>query len=167
MTALPDTVMPEGPLQYQDVGLSENENDIDLGFKYVALRCLGVSALTASLGIWLLPVTPGDAAIQLVKLFLSIALLIGSGVVFSALRAVAGPEIQIDPNTRRLTILERGVDGKVKVEIAHEIDALEEIILQDHLLTARDSHGRPLLAIPISDPEVERAIRNVLSGGYR
>lgn len=167
MNALPATVMPEGPLMHQDTRDPFQEEATVDPLKRAALRCMGIAAVTAAIGVWMVPALPGDAAMQLVKLTLSLGLLLGGAIMFSALRAVAGPEVRIDPRTRRLTILERGLDGKVRMEISHDIDSLAEIVLKDHLLTARDAQGRPLIALSVTDPQAEGAIRDILNGVRR
>lgn len=164
MTALPATVMPEGPLRHQDNRDPFQEEQTIDPIKRAALRCLGVAAVMAAIGIWMVPTLPGDAAMQLVKLTLSLGLLLGGAIMFTALRGVAGPEVHIDPRSRRLTIVERGLDGKVRMEVSHDIDTLSEIVLRDHLLTARDAQGHPLLALSVTDPQAEAAIRDLLAG---
>lgn len=164
MTALPATVMPDGPLKYQDARDPFHDEVTVDPLKRAALRCLGVAAVMAAIGVWMVPTLPEDAAMKLVKLTLSIGLLLGGAIVFSALRSVSGPEVRIDTYTRRLTIIERGLDGKVRMEVSHDIDTLDEIVLQDQLLTARDAQGRPILALSVTDLQAEAAIRDMLNG---
>ena len=162
MSALPETVMPEGPLRPQARHDPFEDEDV-APLVHALLRGLGVAAVMAALGVWAVPLGAGDPAAQLGRLLVSVGLLLTGAVIFSNLRSQSGPEVRIDQHARRLTILERGHGGGIRLEICHEIDALSEIVLRDGLLTARDGRGRPLLALPVENPEAEVAIRDLLA----
>lgn len=166
MTALPDTVMPDGPPRQQHI-YHPAEDDCEGGrdpLMRSALRCLGAGAVVAAFGVWLMPSMPGDAAMQLIKLLMSVVLLAAGAILLSVRAGAAGPEIHIDTRARRLTILHQGADGRMRAEVAHDIDALSEVVLRDRLLTARDADGRALFALTIDNPQAERAIRAMLRG---
>ncbi len=165
MTALPDTIAPTGPILFEDFRRQPDDmtGPAISPLRNLAARVLGVTTLLSAIGVWLIPVMPGDAVMQLVKLALSMSLLMGGITAVMALRSVAGPEIQIDPKKRCLNVIERGAGGRVRHETSYRLDSLSELVLRDNLLTARDAFGRPVLALPVNDARAEAAIRAVLA----
>ena len=165
MTALPDTVMPSGPIAYQSVTDVGQAADTEHSIADLLILCLSWAAIISAFGIWLFQSSPDDASMQLIKLAASVVLCAGGiyGLVHG--RADEGPEIHLNPQSRQLIVIERGKDGQIRSEVSHDLDSLAEIVLQDRLLTARDAYGRALLMVPVKDAEAERSIRNMLSLG--
>ncbi|SEK48885.1 hypothetical protein [Roseovarius nanhaiticus] len=164
MTALPDTFMPEGPLRHQRVVPQHHiEMSDDGGLRRLGMRGTALSLLVASVGLWLVPVIEGDAMMQLFKLAFSAAMAMIGVMLLGARVGPMGPEVRVDPATRRMTIIERGHDGHVRSETVHDIDALGDIVLRDGLLTARCAGGQTLVTLPVSDPRIEAALMRVLA----
>ena len=165
MTSLPDTYMPEGPIRrQQQIPSYYNETPPEGTLLTVALRAIGVGCISAAVGMWLIPVVPGDALMQLTKLLLSACMAVGGVMIFSGSRSAVGPEVRIDTRARRIMIIERDARGRVQSEVSHEVDRLSEIVLRDKLLTARDAQGRPMIALPVQDVAVENALKAMISG---
>ncbi|HEY9040043.1 MAG TPA: hypothetical protein VIN05_13995 [Roseovarius sp.] len=164
MTSLPDTFMPDGPLRRQrDVPAHFTETPPENTLRRGALRCAAVGSLMAAAGLWLLPVVPGDALMQLFKLALSALLAMGGIAILVRTRRPDGPEVHVDTQARRLMIVERDAKGTVRSERCHPIDELQEIVLRDDMLTARDAQGGALLALPVTDPAIQAALMGMLS----
>lgn len=164
MTALPDTFMPDGPLRPQrNVPAHFTEASHEHTLRRAVLRFGAVGSLVAAVGLWLVPVVPGDALMQLFKLAFSALLAMVGVAVLARPRAPVGPEVQIDTRGRRLTIIERDAQGHVRSERSHCVDGLKEIVLRDNMLTARDAQGIALVAQPVSDPLVRAALMEMLS----
>lgn len=164
MTALPDTFMPDGPIRKQQQTPSYyHEEPRENTLLEIVLRAVGVACMAAAGGMWLIPVVPGDALMQLAKLMLSACMALGGVMIFSGLRRNDGPEVRIDTRARRIMVIERDARGHVRSEISHDIEALSEIVLRDNLLTARDAMGRPMIALPVTDPAVENALLAMLA----
>lgn len=166
MTALPDTFMPEGPLRAQrDIPACYREAQPENLLRRGVLRFVAVASVTASVGLWLIPVVPGDALMQLFKLALSALLALGGVAMLTRTRPLAGPEVHIDTVARCLTVIERDGHGQVRSERCYGVDGLNEIVLRDAMLTARDAHNTPLFALPVTDPAIEAALRRMLAEG--
>ncbi|WP_272006994.1 hypothetical protein [Roseovarius sp. ZX-A-9] len=163
MITLPQTCMPEGPIRREmPVPSHHVEAEVESALRMLVHRGTGVAAILAAFGIWLVPVASGDAAMQLVRLVMSVALFMGGWMLFASLRSDEGPTIQIDPRRRLLTIVDHDGRGKVRMTHEHHIDSLSEIVLRDGLLTARDAQGRSLLAILVKDAGTKLALRQML-----
>ncbi len=164
MTALPDTFMPDGPLRRQrDVPAHFTEVLPENTVRRTAFRVAAVGSLAAAAGLWLVPVVPGDALMQVFKLAFSALLAMGGVAVLTRSRGQNGPEVQIDTHGRRLIVIERDANGDVRSERSYAVDGLKEIVLRDNMLTARDAHGSALIALPVTDPLVRAALMGVLS----
>jgi len=168
MTALPDTFMPDGPLRHERL-IPQHYVEVAATsrLRRSAMAIAGASALMAAAGLWLIPVVPGDGAMQLTKLALSMALAGGGAFLLPIRAADAGPEVQIDTVGRRLSIIEKDASGRIQSEIGYSVDTLSEIVLRDGLLTARDADGQPLITLPVGDASVEAAILSMLSRAPR
>ena len=163
MTALPITTMPEGPIRREEpIPSCHGETEPLPVVRRVVLRGLGFSAVLAAMGLWLIPVVPGDAMMQLVKVSLSGLLVLVASRCWAALREPIGPTVTINPKTRTLTIIDFDIRGRVRMEASHSIDSLSEVILRDDLLTARDAYGRSLVTLPVSDSATKSALMKVL-----
>lgn len=164
MTSLPDTCMPDGPIRRQQQTPSYySEAPAEIPVLSLVLKAIGVGCISAAGGMWLIPVMPGDALMQLTKLLLSACLAVSGVMICGGLRGETGPEVQIDTRARRIMVIERDARGRIHSEVNHDIDALSEIVLRDNLLTARDAQGRPMIALPVRDPAVENALLAMLA----
>ncbi len=126
---------------------------------------LGAVLVVSALGLWLVPVSEGDAGMQLIKLLISLVLL-GLGAMFISSvddRGVA-PEIQIDTQARELRMLRAGMSGQMTVVTRHNFDSLTEVTLKDQLLTARRGAGETLFSIPVTNKHTEKALGAALEG---
>ncbi len=167
MAALPDTFMPDGPLRRQrDVPAHFTEALPENKVRRAVFRVAAVGALAAAAGLWLVPVVPGDALMQVFKLAFSALLAMGGVAGVTRSRGQHGPEVQIDTHGRRLTVIERDATGHVRSECSYAVDGLKEIVLRDNMLTARDAQGSTLIALPVKAPLVRAALMRVLSQGH-
>ncbi|PVA10475.1 hypothetical protein DC366_09680 [Pelagivirga sediminicola] len=156
--------MPEGPLRKQrDVPAHYIEALPENVLRRGVLRFAAVASMTAAAGLWLVPVLPGDAVMQLFKLAVSAVLALGGVAILARTRTAQAPEVHVDTQQRRLTIIERDAQGHVRSRQCHAVDGLTEIVLRDNMLSARDTQGAPLFALPVSDPAVEAALRRMLA----
>ncbi len=164
MTALPDTFMPEGPLRAQRETPAHYTDALpDDTLRTILLRLGAVAAMAAAAGLWLIPAVPGDTAMQMAKLALSVFLAIGGAVVFGRTRRAEGPEVHVDTARRHLTVIARDSRGQVRSERCYGVDALSEIVLRESVLTARDAEGTTLFALPVSDPRIKAALVRMLA----
>jgi len=168
MTAFPDTFMPDGPLRHERI-IPQHYIEVaqEGGLSRIGLSITAIAALMAAAGLWLIPVMPGDGAMQLAKLALSASLAMGGTMLLSARNAAGGPEVHIDTVVRRMTVIEKDARGRIRSEIVYPVDALGEMVLRDGLLTARDASGQPLIALPVGDTSVETALLSMLNRGTR
>ncbi len=168
MTSLPDTFMPDGPLRMQrDVPAHYTEMLPEPMLRRAVLRCAAAASVAAAVGLWLVPAIQGDALMQLFKLAFSALLAMGGIAVLTRTRRPDGQEVHIDTCGRRLTIIHRAPQGHVRSERCHHVDSLKEIVLRDDMLTARDTHGAALFALPVTDPAIRAALMGMLSQGRR
>ena len=125
----------------------------------------GSALIISALGLWLVPGEPGDAAMQLIKLLVSVVLLaLGAMFIFSLRQAAQLPEVQVDLKMRELRVLKHDKAQRQYVEARHGFDTLSEVILQDRLLIARDKAGHTVASVPLPDEATEKAIRSLLEG---
>ncbi len=122
------------------------------------------SALSISaFGLWLVPVDPGDSAMQLIKLLVSVVMLgLGAMFIFSARKSSDAPEIQIDTATREIRVLKRDSNDKPYVSACHAMDSLTDVTLKDRLLSARDETGQLIMSVPMPNKAAEAAVRSAL-----
>lgn len=164
MVALPDTHMPETPIKRTSKPVLIEETSSATPVKRALLAGLGVVALLAALGVWIVPVDEGDTAMQLVKLVFSISMLVLGMLFVSALDARhAEPEIHLDSKTRQLRIIEIDKRGAAYVAGDYNLNELSEITLKDCHLTARDANGHQIISVPIRNTAAENAIRSALT----
>ena len=164
MTALPDTIMPDRALPAAPQIKLPDPPEMPLGLGGMARRFVGAVSLLAAAGVWLMPVVPGDTGLQLIKLCFSVGFAVGGIAGLMATPRGAGPEICIDPHQRRISLVEHDAKGRVRAEIVHDFDALGEVVMRDGWLTARDTGGRQLISLPITDARVEAALREMFAG---
>lgn len=165
MTALPDTLMPDGPLRQQrQTPTYYIETEPADGLRHGVLRFVAAASLAAAAGLWLIPVMPFDALMQVVKVVASIGLGVLGVVLLLMPQDPPEPEVHIDTQKKHLIIVERDTRGRICAERCHAIDTLGDIVLRDRLLTARDANGDPLIALPVTDPSVHAALTRMLAG---
>lgn len=124
---------------------------------------LGSVLCISALGLWLVPVEAGDAAMQLIKLLVSVVMLaLGMMFVFSVNRRAEMPEIQIDTLKRELRVIKRDHANTPFVEACHAFDKMAEIKLKGHHLSARDADGQIIFSVPLRDKATARALQATL-----
>ncbi|MFK7938221.1 MAG: hypothetical protein AB8B82_02495 [Roseovarius sp.] len=123
----------------------------------------GSVLMISAFGLWLVPVTNGDAAMQLIKLLVSIVmLLLGGMFVFSARNTDELPEIQIDTTAREISIVKRDAEGRMASNQVHKIDDMADITLRDRMFTAHDASGAVVVSVPVPDKRMEKALKSAL-----
>ena len=124
---------------------------------------LGSVLCISALGLWLVPVDAGDAAMQLIKLLVSVVMLaLGMMFIFSINRRAELPEIQIDTPKRELRVIKRDYADKPFVEACHAFEKMAEISLKGHQMTARDADGQVIVSVPLRDKATARALQATL-----
>jgi len=126
---------------------------------------LGAVLVISALGLWLVPVSEGDAGMKLIKLLISLVLL-GLGAMFlsSIDDRKDAPEIQVDTQARELRVLRADAAGQMTVVAIYNLDGLSDVTLEDKLLTARGPDGELVVSLPVVDKHTENALRGALSG---
>lgn len=115
---------------------------------------LGTVLLLSAIGLWGVPVEPGDAAMRLIKLLFSTCLLaLGAMFILSASRRRRRAEIRFDTRAREIHIVERSD------EITLRFDELADVAFGPQAMTARSTDGRVRLTLPINDGQTERMLR--------
>ncbi len=123
--------------------------------------CAGAALCMSAAGLWLMP--SEDAAMQLIKLFASVVMLLGGLILFNSLnRDAPGPEVQIDPVKRQLRVYEYDAKGRSTLKTCHDIDALQELSVNRRQLRARDASGVLVLEMPLGSDEEASAIRSAM-----
>lgn len=126
------------------------------------IACSAAALCMAAGGLWLVP--SEDAAMQLIKLFSSVVMLLGGLILFNGLnRPDTTPEVQIDPVQRQLRVYEYDAKGCSKLNACYNIDDLKELSVEKRRLSARDGDGTLVLEVPLGSPEEEAAIRSMMS----
>ena len=120
----------------------------------------GTALLLAALGMWAVPA--GDAAMQLIKLFVSLAMLGGGLLLMSALDAGNHlPEVHLDTVNRQLRVVATDTYGAPRLKGVYGLDNLTKVSLEGNALTAFDEAGDQVLSIPFADAETEQKLREV------
>lgn len=162
-----DTPISEAPNTGAGRAFDMTTHDFSASLAWqVVLSVVGVALIASALGMWLFPQTQHDAAMQLIKLLVSMSML-GMGLLCAtALRArPEGRAVELDLRTRELRVMEYSRRNP-PVEVGrHAFAALSELTLQDRFLTARDANGRLILAAPVRNRAAERAILKGLRQG--
>lgn len=139
----------------QDVDASEGSA------RRAIIACAGAALCMSAGGLWLLP--SEDAAMQLIKLFASVVLLLGGLILFNGLnKDDETPEVQVDPVKRQLRVYEYDAKGRSRLKACHDIDDLKELSIKKRKLRARDADGVLVLEMPLGSDEEEHAIRSVM-----
>ena len=124
---------------------------------------LGAVLVISALGLWLVPVSEGDAGMKLIKLLISLVLL-GLGAMFlSSIDARKdAPEIQVDTQARELRVLRPDAAGQMTIVAVYNLDGLSDVTLKDKLLTAHGPEGELVVSLPVADKHTENALRGAL-----
>ena len=148
----------------QDTG-AQSEN---LSPEYHLRRALrlftGGTLVLASLGLWVVSSMPGDGAMMLIKLVISVTVLC-LGLVFLIPRQADDrpSEIQFDPKTREIRVIRPTNNADKTMVAVHDIDGLAEVSLDDSVLTARDVEGQVVVALHVADQDTQAALRRALA----
>lgn len=149
---------------FQGANLTGEAQEVDAGegsARRAIIACAGAALCMSAGGLWLLP--SEDAAMQLIKLFASVVLLLGGLVLFNGLnREDDTQEVQVDPVKRQLRVYEYDAKGRSRLKACHNIDDLKELSVAKRRLRARGADGALLLEVPLGSDEEEHAIRSVM-----
>lgn len=119
---------------------------------------LGTVLLAAALGLWLLPVAPGDAAMRLIKLLFSASLFVaGALLAWRPSPDLEVPEIRLDTRARRMRII--GRTGCTDLDF----DELGCVEFTNDAVRLRAAHRGLDLHLPLSDAKTENAMRGAFS----
>ncbi|MEO1138598.1 MAG: hypothetical protein AAFW87_03990 [Pseudomonadota bacterium] len=125
------------------------------------LACAGAALCMAAGGLWLVP--SEDSAMQLVKLFASVIMLLGGLFMFDGLNEKTdAPEVQVDPYKRQLRVYEYDAKGRSSLKASYDIDELLELSVRQRRLRARDAIGKVVIEMALGSEEEESAIRGVM-----
>ncbi len=163
MVVFPDThahdMRPSRIVAHQPI----NETSSATPLKRFLLACFGAASVLAALGVWMVPVEDGDNAMRMMKLVFSLAMLALGALFISALDGRhSDPEIHLDPATGCLRVVETGKDGAGQISGEYNLKDFSEITLQNGHLTAQDVRGQQALSVPVRDPLMQKAIRELL-----
>ena len=123
---------------------------------------VGSACLMAAVGVWGFQPGAGDAAMQLIKLFVSLFMLGFGLVLMSSLDTEETlPEIHVDPVNRQLRVISTDDCGVLRLNGVYGLDSLSRVSLEGNALTAYDADGAQVLSIPLSDAETEQKLREV------
>jgi hypothetical protein len=155
MVALPDNLN-----SYTDDRLERDRKPARCAVMRAIKMSAGTALLLAALGMWAVPA--GDAAMQLIKLFVSLAMLGFGLVLMSALDTEDDlPEVHVDPVNRQLRVVSTDDCGVLRLKGVYGLDNLSKVSLDGNALTAFDAEGDQVLSIPLSDAETEQKLREV------
>jgi uncharacterized membrane protein len=152
---------PDRPKSFTEERLSRDRAPAGCALKRAIKMGLGTALLMGALGMWAVPA--GDAAMQMIKLFVSVCMLGLGLMLISALDQAEGlPEVHLDTLNRQLRVVTMDARGTLRLREVHDIDALSEVSLEGHVLTACDAAGRQIVSVPLPDAETETALRGLL-----
>lgn len=119
---------------------------------------LGSVLLAAALGLWLLPVAQGDAAMQLIKLLFSACLFVaGALLAWRPSPEMEAPEIRFDPTARRIRVT--GKTGCTDLDF----DELGDVEFMNGAVRLRAPQRGLDLRLPLIDAKTENAMRGAFS----
>jgi len=128
------------------------------------LMCAAAALMMSSVGIWVMP--SEDAAMQLIKLLISVAMVGAALLLINALNERrALPEVRFDSGNRQLQVYEYDCYGRATLSQSHDIDDLSELIVEEKTLRARDAGGMLLLTLPVAGKDVS-AIRKAITNKF-
>jgi len=114
---------PDNPNSFAENRLSHDKMSAGCALKRGIKMGLGSALLMAAIGMWAVPA--GDAAMQMIKLFVSICLLGLGLMLISALdQAEDMPEVQLDAVNRQLRVVTTDACGNLRLREVHDLDAL-------------------------------------------
>ena len=155
MVALPDNLN-----SYTQDRLERDRKPARCAVMRAMKMSVGTALLLAALGMWAVPA--GDAAMQLIKLFVSLFMLGFGLVLMSSLDTEETlPEIHVDPVNRQLRVISTDDCGVLRLNGVYGLDSLSRVSLEGNALTAYDADGAQVLSIPLSDAETEQKLREV------
>lgn len=158
-TQLASNAIPKGEQSNMLLDRLEGTSAVNRGGRIFFGSALVISAI----GLWLIPVTDGDAAMQLIKLLISVMMVsLGMMFIFSLRQSEDLPEVQVDLAKRELRVLKLNRADKSYVEATHSFDSLGRITLEDCHLSAEDAEGNLLVSVPLRDEETAAALREAL-----
>ncbi len=150
--------------RFQNTKLTDDSAEADApqsAPRRALIACAGAALCMSAGGLWLVP--SEDAAMQLIKLFASVVLLLGGLILFNGLnREELAPEVQIDPVKRQLRVYEYDAKGRSTLKACHDIDALQELSVHKRQLRAKDASGVLVLEMPLGSDEEASAIRSAM-----
>ncbi len=152
---------PDSPNTFTEDRLSRDSASAGCALKRGIKMGLGTALLMAAVGMWAVPA--GDAAMQMIKLFVSV-LMLGLGLMLiSALdQAEDMPEVHLDTLNRQLRVVTTDACGNLRLREVYDLDALSDVSLEGHALTACDATGQQIVSIPLPDAETEKTLRGLL-----
>lgn len=130
-----------------------------LALRRAVLMCLGVAFLMSAMGLWMIPGTAGDPAMQMIKLLISGVAVIAGLACLACMNGGRGdPEIQIDQARGQLRLIERDAKGAPRVAAFHDLASLRDVALDNGFLSVRDARGRELVSLRVTDRRVHEEL---------
>lgn len=152
--------LPDNQNSYTQDRLARDETPARCAVMRALKMSAGTALLLAALGMWAVPA--GDAAMQLIKLFVSLAMLGFGLVLMSALDTEDDlPDVYVDPVNRQLRVVSKDDCGGLRLKGIYGLDSLSSVSLDGNALTAFDADGERVLSIPLYDAETEQKLREV------
>ncbi|WP_264213751.1 hypothetical protein [Leisingera thetidis] len=135
--------------------------------RIVVLRLLGVAMILSSTGLWLVPGAGADPEMNLIRMGVSIAFLLGGLVLMTAHQPGSGPEACFDPVRRELRVLQRDSRGRPRTVLRRSYDTLGGARLTASAVQMLETDGSLLIELPIGSAEMRSHLRDQLSGAVR
>ncbi len=119
----------------------------------------GSVLLISALGLWLIPVQDGDAAMQLIKLAISLFMLaLGAMFISSIAERGSSPDILIDTQKRELRILTKNEVTNSLDQSIFKLDQLTAVSLKNGEFSAHDQNGEFVVSVPVRDRHTRKAL---------
>lgn len=116
-----------------------------------AVRFAGAVLILSSVGIWLVPVTDGDAAMVLMKLLVAVVFACVGVILIEAGDPRTQDEVQIDIKARELRIYSGGCGRHGRSMGRYDFDDLADVRLDDNMLTVIARSGAVVVQLPMAD----------------
>lgn len=128
------------------------------------MRFVGVVAILASVGIWVVQTRMWDVEVVLIKLVVSVIFGTGGMAMLQVGRDLGEDEFHIDNTRGELRHVKRGCDGIVRLQAAYRFQDLASVQIEGGILEAKGKSGAALVRAEIRDKDVAAGLSTALQG---
>lgn len=151
---------PDNPNSFVKGRIERDRKPAGCALKRAMKMAFGTALLLAAIGMWAVPA--GDAAMQMIKLFVSLVMLGLGLILMSSLdQSEDLPEVHLDTLNRQLRLVNTDSCGKLRLSAVYDLDTLSGVSFEGNALRACDATGDEVVTIPLHDTEMEQTLREI------